>query len=1016
MQALYSKSFMYQLQGIRLILTVAACLLAMVAAAPADTIDIVRDGKAYASIVVPAEPAEVDRRLRDWTTMDAAVLLQDYIQRSTGVELPIVRENESAPGGNAIWVGHTERARDALGIDPRDLPGESYRIKAFADGVAIVGEIDADGTDRGTLFGIYDFLERFAGVRWYFPGEVGTIVPQRDAITVPVDLDIDNQPYFELRVGGVGYWPPDLSKEWHPVLRFGTREGMVANHTDENWVNLYGESNPEFFGLREDGTRAITHETAPSGQSRAFLCYSEPGVLKQYLENIDNYFATGDLSPWRIADSRPQGNKIPFAPHDVRQVCQCETCKQELDPERGRYGFSSNLIFGFASRLAEELKQRHPEAVLWIMAYDHYQLAPTRVTFPDNVAVTLCLLPAIPQMADPTVRDRTRGLIESWSELVGNRRDRMVIWEYFVYPNTWFVAPTEIPHIMSEYAQHMRDKSLGWFNNGFNFRRERPHLYLTFRMVWLMHQLLWDPDADVDQLREQWCHDLFGPAGPVMDRFYQKLEDRWQNTEWSRSTAGSHAIPNDLIFRETYPPEVIRELRGLLLEARNIATADDNDIYAWRLAWFRDKAFDPFFESADEFHGLSGQTPAQRIFEATESPRIDGEINERTWQLSGALAMRDRLDASMPEHRGQAYLTFDDEYLYVAARFSVAGDYTIQAEATGINDPMILEDDKLVIHLQSVDSDHYVELVVNPNGDWNSGGGLLDHYGISGQHPKAWEPQGIESAANIEDGEWSVEVAIPWASIPSLDAPPLRMRAQFLRWDHDQSHKYESWAPTLDSWHYATTHFGWLHFDDVPTDSAAIFPTPEQSGYVNSHYDLASGSLQRQTLSQDRTYFIVGQRRLAETRWLEARGLLTFDLSSLWTMDPAQIGNARLQVYHANVVAEAPFDSIVAEHIIAGDPDHADVDDFYNEALETDRGIILPAAQIGKRGTYSIDVTRAVKADLREGRRASSFRLRSMINDPREELEPHYLIFNSVLADDRERRPQLIVETYAEHY
>ena len=31
---------------------------------------------------------------------------------------------------------------------------------------------------KGTYMGVIDFLERFVGVRWYFPGRIGTYVPE----------------------------------------------------------------------------------------------------------------------------------------------------------------------------------------------------------------------------------------------------------------------------------------------------------------------------------------------------------------------------------------------------------------------------------------------------------------------------------------------------------------------------------------------------------------------------------------------------------------------------------------------------------------------------------------------------------------------------------------------------------------------------------------------------------------------------------------------------------------------
>lgn len=39
-----------------------------------------------------------------------------------------------------------------------------------------------DRRERATLFGVYEFLMRYAGVRMYFQGEPGTIIPKTAAL------------------------------------------------------------------------------------------------------------------------------------------------------------------------------------------------------------------------------------------------------------------------------------------------------------------------------------------------------------------------------------------------------------------------------------------------------------------------------------------------------------------------------------------------------------------------------------------------------------------------------------------------------------------------------------------------------------------------------------------------------------------------------------------------------------------------------------------------------------------
>jgi hypothetical protein len=118
----------------------------------------------------------------------AAKELSHYLSRVLGGDIPVVRA--ATPGKNAIVLA------------PTDMPRDSFSLKTSPNRLTISGKddpgIDLEKRllrgneyslymDRGTLFGAYEFLERFAGVRFYFPGELGEIVPSRKKIVCTAD-------------------------------------------------------------------------------------------------------------------------------------------------------------------------------------------------------------------------------------------------------------------------------------------------------------------------------------------------------------------------------------------------------------------------------------------------------------------------------------------------------------------------------------------------------------------------------------------------------------------------------------------------------------------------------------------------------------------------------------------------------------------------------------------------------------------------------------------------------------
>ena len=147
----------------------------------ARAVELVRDRKATAVIVIPADPFPAETY--------AAKELQYHVQRSSGVELPIISEDKPIPAGAHVYLGHC-KASAIAGVDPSSLPGNSYLLKTIGDDLFICGKdskgdpLDRD-THEGTLFGVYDILETNLGVRWLWPGKLGEVIPTHAAISLP---------------------------------------------------------------------------------------------------------------------------------------------------------------------------------------------------------------------------------------------------------------------------------------------------------------------------------------------------------------------------------------------------------------------------------------------------------------------------------------------------------------------------------------------------------------------------------------------------------------------------------------------------------------------------------------------------------------------------------------------------------------------------------------------------------------------------------------------------------------
>ena len=93
----------------------------------------------------------------------AAEEFQRFTEEMTGVKLAIATDEGPLPE-RAVLLGETRHTVALLGAQPdvHNLGADGFRLVVKQSHLLIVG-----GPDRGTLYGVYETLERYGGCRWY---------------------------------------------------------------------------------------------------------------------------------------------------------------------------------------------------------------------------------------------------------------------------------------------------------------------------------------------------------------------------------------------------------------------------------------------------------------------------------------------------------------------------------------------------------------------------------------------------------------------------------------------------------------------------------------------------------------------------------------------------------------------------------------------------------------------------------------------------------------------------------
>ncbi|MEI6148518.1 MAG: DUF4838 domain-containing protein [bacterium] len=566
---------------------------------------IVRDGTPQAVVfVATAAPGKaLDGMVRE---------LMEVVRLSTGAALERVTE-PPARDQAAIIIGDCEETRRA-GIDAKQIPIEGFVVKTARHRVYLVGSTQTvmpgvEMTGDGTAWAVADFLERFAGVRWYWPTEVGgrTLVTSASLVIPPVHYS--DQPVFRQREYEPmqGWKLPTTARPddktpipfaegaipdgvqhidiagYLPLVRAGCSwPYKVKCHEPQNLVRRFSqefrEKNPDLFALKPDGTR-----------NEKMFCYSSQKTLDYLLTGCEARWdgKKGDAS-WVTASC------VTVSPCDSKVECHCPACLETIAKAGGTPIDGASLVMGlFVQRLCEAVKQRWPDKKVIYLSYWNYDTCPPGVEYPDNLTVMSAMT------TYPMTLNAQRANLDEAIERLKAWRSKTSIpvtaWDYCV---AWTYGPHQYPHVVRDWHQALRGTVAGVFINGWKLSEwttTAPTMY-----VWM--KSLWNPELDVDAVLDEMCRRLYGPAGDTARAMIRLECDLWESGAWQSERVkipGGWYVPKEL-FPRVWTPAIVERLKALRDQAL-VELADDPVARQRFLYWTW--TFDAFLRDAEAAAG-----------------------------------------------------------------------------------------------------------------------------------------------------------------------------------------------------------------------------------------------------------------------------------------------------------------------------------------------------------------------------------------------------------------------------
>lgn len=429
----------------------------------------------------------------------AAEELQHFLEEVGGVRLPIVSDEE-AEALYELVVGFNRRTQ-ALGLDAAEsrLGEEGFLIKTCGDRIVIAG-----GKPRGTLYGVYTFLEDVTGCRWL--SSKASHIPRRSVIGVP-ELDIEQIPVLATRTAlfqdtydgdwaarnKINCWPPYRLEEKHG----GKLE--MSRHFVHTFYELlppdqYFDANPEYFSLVQ-GERK---------RSDGQLCLTNPDVFD---------IALKQLKQWM--QEEPHATIFGVSQNDWTGACECEHCRAIDEREESPIG----SILYFVNRLAEAIEQEYPDKKIETLAYWYSRKPPKFMKPRKNVIIRLCSIECC-FMHPLDECEKNKAFVEDiigW----GNMSDQVYIWDYVVDFNHYLMPFPNLRVLKPNIQFFIRNSTLGIMAQGAHTALETEFAELK---AYVIAKLLWNPELDPDALIDEFLQLYYGPAAAPIQAYIRLLE------------------------------------------------------------------------------------------------------------------------------------------------------------------------------------------------------------------------------------------------------------------------------------------------------------------------------------------------------------------------------------------------------------------------------------------------------------------------------------------------------------
>ncbi|MBW3541449.1 MAG: DUF4838 domain-containing protein [Planctomycetes bacterium] len=490
-----------------------------------DNLILASGGETDAVVVVSPQSGEYEKR--------AAADLAKYVELLCGARPRIANEpatvEAALKGSQPVLIVGREALRINAGLESSLNAVLKKKPHLRTDGIVLRRAGNrvyiAGNNDRSHYFAVAELLRQW-GCRWYMPTEFGECIPEEAELAVG-ELDFAWSSPFEIRSYWIS-WVGDTS---------GAEEFQLRNM-------LTGRGDLPPTG------HALGQYTKGLGKGTFHFPITSAETAAHVAGQVEKLYASGQDFSLGMED----GSYDSDDPRDQ------ELMKLQWDKYFLRWSVTDPMLELY-NNVARILRKKYPQsdARIGFLAYANMTLPPVR----DMAAEPPLFCELAPIDIDPIhgmddpqspPRREFRDMLEKWATVM---QGRLCVYDYDQGMLVWRDIPAPSHQAFRQDVQHYRRTGILGVNT-----ESRNAIATTFLNLHLRARLLWNPDANVDELLAEFYETFYGPAAGPMSEYWNAIFQAWEET-----IVTEHEY---FIAPAIYTPELLKTLRTKIAEAERV--------------------------------------------------------------------------------------------------------------------------------------------------------------------------------------------------------------------------------------------------------------------------------------------------------------------------------------------------------------------------------------------------------------------------------------------------------------